>query len=215
MRAPTTPKGTAHIATSTISPGGQPRLVARRSEIQIARTIPAMMQSAYARTGKGPRYQIPCAGLGMAKTGIRASLRRMETSAKHRPSTCPLKDGDDHQGEHNSDGVEGNDTAPRRPAHRPVCGRFGGSRIWGWHAAPPVGESGTPTMSYSRCSHPRLPQQDRAVVHHQRAERWSERDEHRQNHRCCEATDHTIPLTRRNWGRGCKKPLDPQQRRPP
>jgi hypothetical protein len=40
------PNGTAHTAMSSTSPGAPPRAIQRRSEIQQAATIPAMMHSA-------------------------------------------------------------------------------------------------------------------------------------------------------------------------
>ena len=59
------PNGTAHSATSTMSSGLCPAACQRRLVQNTATRIPAMMHSAYARIGNGPRYQTPCAGLGM------------------------------------------------------------------------------------------------------------------------------------------------------
>ena len=42
-----------------MSPAWPPRATQRRSPIQTAATMPAMMQSAYARIGTGPSSQIP------------------------------------------------------------------------------------------------------------------------------------------------------------
>ena len=45
-RPPMTPNGTAHSARSVTSPAGPPRATQRRSPIQIAAMMPAMMHSA-------------------------------------------------------------------------------------------------------------------------------------------------------------------------
>ena len=55
---------TAQTATSDTVPRRPPRATQRRSPIQIAATMPAMMHSAYARIGTGPMFQTLWSGLG-------------------------------------------------------------------------------------------------------------------------------------------------------
>jgi hypothetical protein len=55
---------TAQTAMSETVPRFPPRATQRRSAIQIAAMIPAMMHNAYARIGIGPRSQTARLGLG-------------------------------------------------------------------------------------------------------------------------------------------------------
>ena len=59
------PKTMAHAPTSHTWSGWPPRSTQRRLVSQIATRMPAMMHSAYARIGSGPRYHTLRVGLGI------------------------------------------------------------------------------------------------------------------------------------------------------
>ena len=69
------PNGTAHTAMSRDAQGAAPRWRSRTSNTAAAATMPAMMQSAYARIGIGPSSHTAELGLGMAArfTGAHAT----------------------------------------------------------------------------------------------------------------------------------------------
>ncbi len=62
------PKGTATTTISSMLSAVPPRACQRRVAMIKATMIPAMMQSAYARSGNAPMYQMFVLGLGMDRT---------------------------------------------------------------------------------------------------------------------------------------------------
>jgi hypothetical protein len=62
------PKGTPTTTIISMLSAVPPRACQRRVAMIMATTIPAMMQSAYARSGKAPMCQTPVLGLGMERT---------------------------------------------------------------------------------------------------------------------------------------------------
>ena len=91
MRPPTMPNGTAQTAISSTIHFGAPRRRSRTSAIAQAATMPSRMNRAYARSGSGPRYQIPWVGLGKAVTVTATTYRlrpRPQARSRSRFAHC-------------------------------------------------------------------------------------------------------------------------------
>src|SRR5690349_23067036 len=69
------PNGTAHTAMSSDAHGATPRRRSRHSMTRTATTMPATMQSAYARIGRPSTCQTDVVGLGIAARFTRAPYR--------------------------------------------------------------------------------------------------------------------------------------------
>jgi hypothetical protein len=72
------PKGTPTTTISSMLSAVPPRARQRRVAMIRATMIPAMMHSAYARSGKAPMYQMFVLGLGMDRTaGAQSTVTAM------------------------------------------------------------------------------------------------------------------------------------------